>query len=424
MTNYGSANGRYRTRYDGPRPNSLSQVYALFGKVDDTAGNLSQLLASGAVVKQIPVDMLVKLDSGGSVLRDEALTEIRALAEGPYLGAAGYDDWWTPALDNLNTPFPLSRARRLAGDKAVLYGLLREHGVAVPRFLVGEASAPWIEEARRTLGPSPVLKPTVGAGSRGVYRYRTDLPVRENLGYYSALRAQDKVHTSVATLAVEYIDALEVSVDFVIIDTAAAQMVVHEKVTAREMHPFVDRVMVAPPVREEITAALPALTSTISSLAAVLPAKDAVIHAELRLRDATWYVLDVGIRPGTGLVGHSFEAITGVDPRLVHLYVSIGLPIPRSIRETKVGRFDAAVISCCYVEDSQRRAVSVERIGRIASELRQREDVIGWHLNTSEIDDALYRPDAGLSIGVGASSPQEALAALRDTISRHSFTTG
>lgn len=407
----------------GPRPASLSQVYALFGEVDDSVTNLRQLLAGGAVVKQIPADMLVKLESGGSALCREALIEIRGLAAGPYSGAAGYDDWWTPALERLNTPFPLSRARRLAGDKAALYSALAEHGVAVPSFLAGQASASWIDEARRTLGPSPVLKPTVGAGSRGVYRYRTDLSTDENLGYYNALRAQDKVHASVPTLVVEYIDALEVSVDSVIIDTAAAQMVVHEKVTAREMHPFVDRVMVAPPVRREITAALPALTSTISSLAAVLLAKDAVIHAELRLRDATWYVLDVGIRPGTGLVGHSFEAITGVDPRLIHLYASIGLPIPQSIRETKVGRFEAAVISCCYVEESQRPAVSVERIARMATELRQREDVIGWHLNTSEIDDALYRPDAGLSIGLGASNAQEALASLRDTISRHSFTT-
>lgn len=406
-----------------PRPGSLSQVYALFGEIDDNVTNLRSLLAGGAVIRQVPVDLLVKLDSGGSALRDEALAEIRALAQGPYRGAAGYDDWWTAALGQLNSPFPLSRARRLAGDKAALYGALRERGVAVPRFLIGQASVQWLEEARRILGPSPVLKPTVGAGSRGVYRYRADLPCEENLAYYAALRAQEKVDTSIATLAVEYIDALEVSVDFLMIGAVAGQMVVHEKVTVRDMHPFVDRVMVAPPAREEIKAALPALTSTISDMAAVLPAKDAVIHAELRLRGTTWYLLDAGVRPGMGLVGHSFEAITGIDPRLMHLYASMGYPIPPSLRGSRAGRFNAAVISCCYVEDSHRPAVSVERIARFASELRQRDDVIGWHLNTSEIDDAMYRPDAGLSIGLGASTPHAAIAALRGTISRHSFTT-
>jgi hypothetical protein len=405
-----------------PRPGSLSQVYALFGEIAGDATSLKQLVANGTVIKQIPVDTLVKLDSGGAILRNEALAEIGGLSRERYLGAAGYDDWWNGPLDILNAPFQLSRARRLVGDKAEFYRVLEERGVAVPKFIAGNISASWLEEARRTLGARPVLKPATGAGSRGVYRCRADISAQENVDYYTALRAQEKVDTSIATLVVEYIDAIEVSVDFLIIGTHVGKMVAHEKMAARDAHPFTDRIMVAPPVRKEITAALPGLEVTISSLAAVLPTRDAVVHAELRLRDSTWYVLDAGIRPGMGLVGHSFQAITGIDPRLVHLYASIGAEIPPYVCDRE-GSFEAVCIACCYVEDGMRSVTSTGGTSRFAAELRLRNDIVGWHLNTSEIDDTLYRPDAGLSLGTGGVTPQEAVATLRSIISRHSFTT-
>lgn len=403
-----------------PRPGSLSQVYGVFGAVDLAAATVQDALAHGAAVHQIPVDVLIALESGGAVLRAEALAQVRGLDARPFVGAVGYDDWWTAALDRLNPDFALSRPRHLVNDKAAVYELLAGAGIRVPRFRVGQVDEGFIGDAIADLGPRPVLKPTLGAGSRGVYRYRDDLSVVENLDHYGGICRYEKIPPGIRTLAMEYVEALEVSVDFVYSGGRTHAPVVHEKVTAKDRHPFVDRVMVSPPVNPEINKAMAALADVVDRLAPVLGVSEGALHAELRLRDGIWYVLDVGIRPGMGLVGHAMQAITGVDPRLAHLRASLGMS---AAAPGAPSRFQAACIACCYVDSAHRISTTMQRYAGINNALRADPTVFGWHLNVSEINDALYRPDAGMSIGVGADGGEAAIVALKTLVTRHGFST-
>lgn len=405
-----------------PRPGSLSQVYGVFGTVNADARTLDDLKAR-AVLKQIPVDVLIALEGGGPTLRQEALEEIRHLDPQPFGGAAGFDDWWTGALAILNAPFALEEPRRLVTDKALMYNRLDGLGIPVPAFMTGSLSFQFLERATAVLGPRPVLKPTLGAGSRGVFRYRADLSVDENLGHYQAVLNHEKIDRSIKTLAMEYLDAVEVSVDTIVADGAVASSVVHEKVTARQQHPFVDRVMVTPPVNPHISEHANQLAATIDRLPPALGVTQGVLHAELRLRDGIWYVLDVGIRPGMGLVAHAMHALTGIDPRLAHVRACLGLDVKPSLSAATAPRFPAACIACAYVDDAHRQQVTMDQYRRVGDDLRHQPAVIGWHLNVSEIDDVLYRPDAGMSIGVGAADSRAAIEVLRNLLARHGFTT-
>ncbi len=303
----------------GERNGGASPVYGLYGELPDQAASFEELTDAGVVVRQIPVDLLIALDTGGPTLRREALERVDDLAEADYIGAAAFDDWWNTALCFLNRDFPLAAARTLVIDKAAMYARLRERGVDVARFMSGRLSPGFLAEAVATLGPQPVLKPTTGAGSRGVYRYRTDLPAEENIALYRGILSRGHIDSSIDVVAAEYLDAPEVSVEVLIAAGAVVHAIVHEKRTATDVHPFVDLVMVSPPLDPLIADNEPALRQTGGRLASALEIHDGVLHAELRLHQGRWHVLDVGVRPGAGLVSHSVGALTGTDLQLMQV---------------------------------------------------------------------------------------------------------
>lgn len=101
----------------GPGPGSLSQVYGVFGTVDDTARTLADL-ASGAGLKRIPVDALLAWESGVPTLRREALDvpdrpsrghhrgRLPKCLQTPGLCTGGQPRWMAPGRD---TPSPSMR---------------------------------------------------------------------------------------------------------------------------------------------------------------------------------------------------------------------------------------------------------------------------------------------------------------------------
>ncbi len=417
----GTSRDMTAARPDGDRP-----VYGLYGPVDDTAATLADLLRGGAVLRQIPTGVLAALETGSARLREEALNRLTHHQDLPLVGAAGFDDWWNGALGALNTTFPLAQARLLVTDKAALYQRLRAHGIAVPAFVTGELSTRLVADAVSQFGPGPILKPTTGAGSRGVYRYRDDLPVEDNLALYRHLLRLGHIDSSTTILALEYIggpEALEISVDVIVADGQIIASTVHEKLTATQVHPFVDRVMVSPPMHPTITAALPLLDPTIGQIPAVLAIADAVLHVEMRLHQDSWHVLDIGVRPGAGLVACSVQALTGLDPRVAHLLASIGQPLTDNAIKQAAPTHAATCIACCYITEASRPAATLTEQATLATELHGTPEVIGWHLNAAETSDQLYRPDAGLSIGVGAPDPYTAITRLRSIVEPHHYAT-
>ncbi|MEU8901281.1 hypothetical protein AB0C65_35810 [Nocardia sp. NPDC048505] len=411
----------------GPRPHAASPVYAVYGHLDPHALTLAEARERGALHRQIPTDVLMALETGQPRLAEQALAHLRAARTQPLLGAVGFDDWWNTALGVLNPDWALAPARRLVTDKARLYETLRAGGVAVPAFRTGSLSATLLRFAVDNLGPRPVFKPATGAGSRGVYRYRADLDTEENLALYQQILRAGHIDTATPILATQYLGehdaAVEISVELIISAGRATHAVVHEKCTATAVPPFLDAVMVCPPTDERIIAALAQLPSLLDGIVAALELANAVLHIEARLHLRRWHVLDIGVRPGAGLVAHAALAHTGIDPRLAHSAASIGLPLAPESLETARGAHPATAIACCYITPDHRDTVRLARHGELADTLADAGDVLGWHLNVAETRDAVYRPDAGISVGVGAGEVAVALSRLRSLVAPYEFAT-
>ncbi|MEV6927093.1 ATP-grasp domain-containing protein [Dactylosporangium sp. NPDC051485] len=410
----------------GPRPGTAVQVYAVYGGISPDTATMTELLHAGTVLRQVPLDLLVAADTGRPALLPPILGRLATHRGQPLAGVVGFDDWWTTALTALNHDFPLAAARRLVTDKAALYAALTAHGVATAPCIPGPLSIDLLTAALDRFGPAPILKPATGAGSRGVYRYQPHRSITDNLAVYQRLRELGHIDTSIPTIAAAYLggdDALEISVDVIVCAGTPTHAVVHEKCTATAADPFVDQVMITPPVRSAIITALPELPATITGVITTLQLRDGVLHVELRLHEGVWHVLDVGVRPGSGLVSHAVHATTGVDPRLIHLAASIGRPVPPSTVNSRTGRHQAACIACCYLTDDRRDSITLGAQQHLADALRTADDVIGWHLNAADLDDQVYRPDAGLSIGIAAHTPAAAMTRLRTLVEPHGYTT-
>ncbi|WP_063128695.1 VOC family protein [Nocardia fusca] len=181
--------------------------------------------------------------------------------------------------------------------------------------------------------------------------------------------------------------------------------------------------MTCPPTDPRIGAELPQLPHILSGIVAAIGLTDAALHIELRLHMRRWHILDIGVRPGSGLVAHAAAAHTGVDPRMVHLAASIGRPLHPAAVTAARGRHAATCIACCYVAPQRRTDITLLRHSELADQLYGSDDVLGWHLNAAETDDRLYRPDAGISVGIGAPDRPTALARLRSLVEPFDFTT-
>jgi hypothetical protein len=294
--------------------------------------------------------------------------------------------------------------------------------VTVPDFLIGPLTPALLDEAVRTLGPGPVLKPATGTGSSGVVRYRNDLSVAENLELYRITLRLAQIDSSTPTIAMRYVggtDALEVSAEVVVDAGTCVSTVVHEKGSATQTPPFLDHVMASPPAHPAIVEARDSLDRALARLVAAMELDRGVVHAELRLDDGFWHVLDVGLRPGGGLVSHSVQALTGWDLHLLQLLACLGLPFPAS--PPLVPRFPATAIACCYASDAARSSLSLSRLDAFTELLGADPRVIGWHVSADCSRDTLFTSDAGLSVGVGAPIPAGACELIAELITPLGF---
>ncbi|WP_144121049.1 ATP-grasp domain-containing protein [Catellatospora sichuanensis] len=411
------------------RPGGTSPVYGIYGPVNTDAATLPDLLSGGAVIRQIPVSVLLALESGSSALRDEALDRVAAAGEGlPLTTATCLDDYWNTSLHILNddTAYgPLAASRCITVDKATTYDRLTAAGVQVPDYFYSNLSPQLIDNAIAAYGPRPVLKPATGTSSLGVYRYRDDLSPADNLAYYRILLRMGNVPATSNIIAMRYVggaEGMEISAEITMGAGRVISLVVHEKLTSTQVHPFVDRAMVSPPVHPKIIDALPDLRGHAERIAAALGVVHGVLHAELRLDGDVWQALDIAVRPGGGLIAHSVQAITGIDPRVCHILAGLGQPVSDQARNDAAAAHNATCIACCYTPSARRAQVTFANQAQVAADFRGATDVIGWHINAAEVVDALFEPDAGLSVGVGAPAPQAALTRLRALVEPHGYT--
>jgi hypothetical protein len=187
----------------------------------------------------------------------------------------------TPRVDGgaVETPLPQPNTPRRTSpgclaDKASLYTALRRRNVAAADFHLGTLSRSFLLDAVTSLGLRPVLKPATGAGSRGVYRYRDDLTVDDNLSLYQQLLRLGHIDTQTQIIAAQYLGegdaALEISVDTLVCAGQVSNVTVHEKLTATAVHPFVDNIMISPPTNQTIVDELSQLPHILADIVTTL----------------------------------------------------------------------------------------------------------------------------------------------------------
>lgn len=398
-----------------PRAGSFTPVYAIFGDPPEEIHSLSE-----TTLRPVPPAVLVETTSETPKIASRALATIRSLNPLPFRGLASFNDSWTSAIDQVNGNPRLVKARRIASDKAAVYRRARVAGIAVPDYVLFEGSE-LADMDLRHLGHRPILKPSQGAGSRGVYRCQAEALLDENLRLYFARRRTDGVDTSIPSLAMRFVDGIEVCVDALVVAGKLSTSVLHEKIKRPGMPDFTDRLMVSCAQNPCVTASFDRTVASVQKLANMLDLQNGVLHVEFIVAESGPELIDVGVRPGMGLLAHSVLARTGIDLRTCHIRASLDLPLSGA-RVHRSTCFASTVIGCCYLRDPWGNNAGLQRLHYLANELETASDVFGWHLNTSAIDDPLYRADAGLSVGIGADSTDRCLQRANDLATRHGLT--
>jgi hypothetical protein len=342
-----------------PRPHRGSPVYAVYGTPDPSTLSLAAMIAAGTTLVEVPFDMLAALETGCDTLRTGALARLHESRGKDYVGAVGFDDWWTTALEALNPRFPLSAPRRLVTEKHTLYRKLSRAGVPVADYQVGTLSTAFLNDAVTHLGPRPVLKPATGAGSRGVYRYRDDLTINDNLTLHQQLLSLGHIDSQIPIIAAEYLGcdiALEISADLIVCDSRTTHTVVHEKKSATHVHPFVDHVMVSPPTHAALVDTLPDLPDVLTRTVRALKSRPSVgfvgLETEAGTRCVCWsngqiWLEDVGVDalpavhelvPGWCVLGRPVQVCQRVDRAPGQTAVTVARRLQSSVIVGDTGR--------------------------------------------------------------------------------------
>lgn len=408
------------TDITAPRPGGPSSVFAVFGRVAGAARSLNDLYLAGAVVRQISQETLLKTESASPTLRAEGRLEVENLVDRPYVGAFSLDEYWNNALEVLSPASLLRTARRVVQNKGNLYSTAEKADVPVPPHIIVPSEASGIGRGLQEVSNDLILKPTTGGGSRGVYRYRHDLSLAENVDIYLRRRRAVAIPDGDYTICMSFRHGIEVSVDGEVFEGQLASLTVHEKPARLDGQPFVDRVMTSPPESAQVRDNEALLGDHCLSLLRTLDVEVGTFHAEFIIGVDRCELIDFGVRPGAGLIPHSVEVHTGVDPRVTHLLASVGV-VPTAHRQIAIPTTTA--IACAYVKDRTVQLVNHVSLIRVAQAMAESQHVFAWHLNSSVIDDQIYHPDAGLSIGIKGSTQAEVLKELDATIDAIGFTT-
>jgi hypothetical protein len=203
----------------------------------------------------------------------------------------------------------------------------------------------------------------------------------------------------------EYIDyhgtPVEVTADGLIVDGEVVLHVVHEKLHVTAFAPFFDKRMVAPPLSPDIYARQSQIAGTTRKLVSALQLTDGVFHLEYRLTEKHCIPIDFALRPGGGFIPHAIYALTGVDLILAHVESHFDRGrmriYPQDItRGTCIGALYAAP------------EISGALFEQLANDLRQQPGVLGLYIKRTPTVDPRFTVDAGLSLGVVASTPTAA----------------
>lgn len=304
------------------------------------------------------------------------------------------------------------RSLRAFDSKTVTYTKLSAAGL-MPGVLHFHCRAQELAECVHTSGIPPanvVVKPSIGSGGFGLFRMPEATAVEDLLRGYSAMVGSTP--NDVELVVMEYIGdgekgVQEICIDGVRLGGTVQFLASHDKVLSDHLPPFRDKVIVSPSstFRQDW---LPLVERWLGELGA----EDTVFHIEARVRGDEVIPIDFAARPGGGFISSMCAATTGVDLRLVHLYLMTG----RSDLVSEVLRYsapshNASAIGAFYKQG--RTKVDVSSLSNLEAKLSRNENVLGYHLSVQAGASGVLFPSASLSLCVGSVGRDEAIRMMQ-----------
>ena len=221
-------------------------------------------------------------------------------------------------------------------------------------------------------GRDYVLKPALGAASAGVLHVHSNETVElalikfEELCREGAKKAGYLPIVEPPFIVERYIDRfgipVELAVDGYVANSSVVAVMVSEKIDMVRSGLFLENKYVTPPLSDFVTRDLQRIEDIAKRAVGTLGINDSVYHLEMRYDNNDLKVLEVGSRPGGGLISESCEITTSVNLREQHLCLSLGLEPQLSIKRNN---------STCFGTVYYQEGFDVDNLGRAIEHLNQ-----------------------------------------------------
>jgi carbamoylphosphate synthase large subunit len=296
-----------------------------------------------------------------------------------YNGALTYDELHVMRLSRAGSVFNLEN-QPLSIEVA---GVCRDKRLMKERFLQHNIpTAPhalWKNERELSLALGDlgltdhdyILKPALGAASAGVLHVHKGELLEDAVGKFRALCATGVKKAGyflileppflVEKYIQHYDKPVELSVDGYVHNGEFSEVIVSEKVDMVTTGVFTENKYVSPPLSDFVTADIDDIVKIASSAVKALGIDNSVFHCEIRYDDDKINILEVGSRPGGGLISESAVYRTGVDLRLQHLLLAIGMPL-QQVQRTE----QATCFGTLYYEPEFSNLANLEVVCQIA----------------------------------------------------------
>ena len=262
-----------------------------------------------------------------------------------YDGAVTYDELHVMRLSMADRVLNLKKSTldeqvaRVCRDKRLMKQRFLQSGVPTAPFRIW-ASKTDLSRSLEALGvvdEDYILKPALGAASAGVLHVHAGTSLEVALREFDALCHSGSAKAGYSPivdppfLVEKYLHRngvpVELAVDGYVRNGSVSIVMTSEKVDMVKTGPFVENKYVSPPLSDFVVSDEQVATDVAIAAVQALGINDSVFHCELRYDGDQISVLEIGTRPGGGLISESSSYRTGVDLRLQHMLLALGQPL-------------------------------------------------------------------------------------------------
>lgn len=221
-------------------------------------------------------------------------------------------------------------------------------------------------------GRDYVLKPALGAASAGVLHVHSGETIEQALIKFDELCHQGAKKAGYGPIIEppfiieRYIDRfgipVELAVDGYGMDSSVVVVMISEKVDLVRSGPFLENKYITPPLSDFVIKDLQKIEDIAKRAVIALGINNSVYHLEMRYDNDKLKVLEVGSRPGGGLISESSEITKGVNLREQHLCLSLGLT-----PQLPVNQNNSTCFGTVYYQDD----FDVDNLGQVIEQLNR-----------------------------------------------------